>query len=630
MVALAPSYLLLAPETGVPARDAIGLGAEALRGKWIGLGLITATAVLLALLLRRVEGSGERGVLGWAGNALRAPPPLPFVAGAGLLAATAGTLAALVAFGGRPHLLDTSVQYVHARYLAAGMPAGPSLPVPEFWSLQFMLETPAGWVSQYPPGQIALLAAGFVVGAPWIVGPVLAAATVVFTALWAERIDDVGDAAVVRAGILLAALSPFFVLLAGANLSHVGAAAAVAASAWFALRASDGRWAWSLAAGAAAGLAFTVRPLTGALVGGGVVTASWLAQTGAGWAGTWRRFGGALLGASPFLAGVGAYNLHFFGAPTRFGYLAATGPSQAPGFHLDPWGRMYGPVEALGHTATDLLVLDARLFGVLAPAVILVGLYLLAAPRLDSMARVLLAWCLLSVVAAFAYWHHDLVLGPRMLGAAAPAWSLLAAVAAAGLARRIPDVGVGGLRLRAGFSWSLAAGAAATVMVLGPTRVLSTAGPDGAPRAASLSLPDSSVVFVHEDWSSRIGASLHARGLRLDSLRSLMRRYPPCPLHLSLHPSSNAAECRRQLRADRFGSLSLATFLWHGSLPGIEGARPLYVRDLGPDANGDLLRRYPRRSRGPVLLPSPSGPGVRAVEYDRAMEMLWDPRAAAR
>lgn len=627
LLALLPTYLFLTPESGIPAREAVRVGAGTLGAKWMGIGLLVGAAAVLAVLLGRLDEDGAAATaLERVGDLLRRPSAGSFAGGAGLLAAVAAAATALIAFGARPHLLDTTVQYVHARYLAEGMLAGPRLPAPEFWSVQFMLETPEGWVSQYPPGQIALLAAGFVVGLPWLVGPVLAGAAVVFAALSAERLLPEEDGAAGRAGLLLAALSPFFLLLAGANLSHVGAAAGVAAATWFALEAARGRWAWSLAAGAAAGAVFTVRPLTGVLVAGGTVTAVWLTVGRARPRETAGRLAGALGGAVPFVAGVGAYNLHFFGSPLRFGYLAAAGPSHAPGFHLDPWGRAYGPVEALGHTGTELLLLDAHLAGVLLPAVTLVGLYLLVASRIGPGGRIFLAWCLLPVVGAFVYWHHDLVLGPRMLGAGAPAWALLAAVGGARLVRRIPD-GPGGLRPRSGLAWTLVAGAAVSALILGPSRVASTAGPGPGTRLAALSLPDSSVVFVHEDWPSRIGASLHARGLRLDTLRSLMRRHRPCSLHLALHPELDArergGECRRQARADRFGSLDLAPFLWQGSLPGLEGERPLLVRDLGPEANGELMRRYPGRRAAAVLLPAGSGGGVRSVGYERAMEMLW-------
>ena len=69
-------------------------------------------------------------------------------------------------FDGRTVVNDASVQLIQARYFAAGQLSGPPLAMPEFWSIQFMIQTTAGWVSQYPPAHAVVLAAGFALGAP--------------------------------------------------------------------------------------------------------------------------------------------------------------------------------------------------------------------------------------------------------------------------------------------------------------------------------------------------------------------------------------------------------------------------------------------------------------------------------
>ena len=79
------------------------------------------------------------------------------------------------------------------------------------------METPAGWVSQYPPGQWLVLAVGLAVGAVWVVGPAMMALTVFFSVLIAERVFP-RQPATARLGGLLVATSPFLVGLAGAYI----------------------------------------------------------------------------------------------------------------------------------------------------------------------------------------------------------------------------------------------------------------------------------------------------------------------------------------------------------------------------------------------------------------------------
>jgi len=203
------------------------------------------------------------------------PPSRTFAALVFVLATLAGSAVRLGILDGLPLFNDTMTQLIHARYLAAGRLGGPVLEDSAFWNMQFMLNTGAGWVSQYPPGHVVALAAGFLVGAPWLVGPAMAGLAAVFTYLTCRGLLP-ADQITARLSALLVALSPFQAGLAGAYMSHVTAAALVMMVAWTAVRTrpreSPG---WPLAVGVALGALGTVRPYSAVVLGGGVTAAVW-------------------------------------------------------------------------------------------------------------------------------------------------------------------------------------------------------------------------------------------------------------------------------------------------------------------------------------------------------------------
>ena len=360
-----------------------------------------------------------------------------------LLAIVSGAFTAFLSayvWDAKPALVDALAQFVHARYFAAGMLGGPpGLPY-EFWVSSNTLVTEQGWVSQYPPGHMLFLAAGFIVNATWLVCPLLMATAVFFTSLTAERLMP-EDRVAARTGALLFAVSPFLPGLAAAFMSHVTVVALLAVAAYCAVRARDETWMWAPAAGLALGAAFATRSLSALVIGAVLTLGLWLS----GACGRERpveyltvRFGSAALGALPIAIGVAAFNAVFFGGPFEFGYTAYLGPNHGLGYHPDPFGNSFGPIEGLAYTSSDLVALGYFLLRTPVSAVLVAGLYLVLARRLSGGTRLITAWALCLSVPYAAYWHHDLLLGPRMISDAAPAWCLLAAVAGIGLVRISP------------------------------------------------------------------------------------------------------------------------------------------------------------------------------------------------
>jgi hypothetical protein len=671
---LLPWYRLLAPATGPSAEQTLRLGGQYFLAQWAGLVLGAALILVLSRLLRPARVAPLwHGVQRW----LVLPPALRVGLG---LAAVATGLSLAISLGSlnqRPILLDGPTQLLQARYFAAGWLAGPPLPDPAFWEFQFMTHTPGGWAAQYPPGFAVLLAVGLQAGVVWLVGPLLLGLAVCLTTLVADRLFP-DDRETARIGSTLVAVSFFLAFHAGSYMNHALALALVALAVLASLRAIDGTWRWALLSGAAVGMLFATRPLVALVLGFFATVIVWgnaplrLRFGRREWA---RRLAAAACGAAPFVLGVMAYNARLFGSPLRFGYVATAGSAHGLGLHTDPFGSSYGFREAVGYTSADLLGLSLDLLQTPLPALVLIGWYLIRAPSLGRGARLAAMWALLPVAANVLYWHHDLFMGPRLLYEAAPGWCLLLAGAALHAIRALPglppgqdDPAAGGRRHRrvtpTGVAVTFAVALGVGVVLAGPARLRGYAA-SGFTSGVTLSAPlvdRPSLVFVHDDWESRLGARLAALGVRVDVIRAAMQLNTTCELDrlVSAQERSGSAsawtgpprdargpgprrlrelpmpsgstvrtypgevltpECEREAASDFSEVLALPPLLWQGDLPGLGSHGAMYVRDLGPERNARLLARFPERT--PAVLVRGEADQLRLVPYGPGMTQLW-------
>ncbi len=495
-----PVHRLLDPSTTGLAGAATRAIAES---SW-ALGLWGSVTVLgLSLALALLVRADPLGPARRAGRALAAHRPLPFALACAALSLLVAVAVARVLFRGQPTSVDEMVQLLHARALLAGSPVLPLPAEPAAWVVQNSLVRDGGWVSIYPPLHTLLLAAGSAAHAWWLVGPIATAILVMATTLALDRLLPEHRGAARGAGLLLA-VSPFLVFLGASGPSHATAGALGALTLLAALRARDGSWRWSLAAGGALGAFVCARPWTGIAIGAALLGATWVP---AAWRRTrpmpWAlaRVGGLVVGGIPFAALFFAWNARLFGDPLLLGYLAAYGPAHGLGFHPDPWGNAYGAREALAYTGADLAQLGVRLLESPLPAVALVGLGLAALRSLPRGCGVLVAWALAGVAANAVYWHHGIHFGPRLLFETTPAWVALWVVCVAGLSAEGGPLRPVGRRT---VSW------AAVLSVIGglllAPRTASSYEPTPAAFAASrVPTPPASpaLLFVHGSWASR-------------------------------------------------------------------------------------------------------------------------------
>jgi len=345
ILGLFPIYRALDTSGDAPFRTAsVEIAEVTLQLAWWGSLFVFLVAVLLALFF-------SDGLVRF-GKALGEQLCRP---GLSLFAASVGFLALVLSYGVGEFLyqglytnMDEIASAIQARYMASGRIAGPHLTFPEAWLVTNTLMVDEGWVSQYPPSHLGIMALFFRLGIPRLTGPVLMGLMTWLLALSFPRLLT-KQQGVARVAAVLTAVSPFLLFLAGGSLSHLTAGAAGAAVLYASLRARDGSAFWALVVGCAVGVMVSARPLIGLVLGTAIPLTVWGPDLLGGRLGrVLRRFAGTVVGGLPFAVLLGLYNQRVFGGFTQFGYLIAFGSNHELGFHVDPWGYMYGIESAPG------------------------------------------------------------------------------------------------------------------------------------------------------------------------------------------------------------------------------------------------------------------------------------------
>lgn len=347
-----------------------------------------------------------------------------------------GTVAAVV-FDRLPLHQDSLTQLFQARIFAEGALSWPAPEYPEFFGSLLVAEHDGRAFSQFPPGWAALLSVGVVVGAPWLVSPLLGALGV--AALY-RLMETEGDGpAIALWATLLYGFAPWVVFNAGSSMNHMPTVSLLLVASVALTRAASGEDSApraALIAGLALGAATAIRPLEGACFG--LPAVLWLATRAHRTPEARRPCALLLLGG--LIPGVAlmAYNAAVTGTPWIFGYEALWGTRHGLGFHEAPWGPAHTPARGLESLSRSLNHLQAVYFESPAPTLVfpLLGLFLVRG--LSSVDRYLLVSSCLLLLGYFAYWHEGDYLGPRFLLPLAP----LVAIWTARLPRVVAERGL--------------------------------------------------------------------------------------------------------------------------------------------------------------------------------------------
>jgi len=423
---------------------------------------------LMSWGLRMIVAGGMIGINMLSIAALLSLPP-PFTRHRGFhplipagVVLTASAALSWFAFERIPHVEDEVVYLFQARTLARGALAAPAPPEAAREALAYyLMEQRDGlWFAVTSPGWPAALAAGVRLGLPWLVNPLLAALAVLFAYGVARRLGGPDRADIV---VLLMAGSPWFIGAAASLMPHV-LTLTLTLAAWFLLlvgrqgEAASRRRAATLAglAGLAMGWAFVTRQLDAALIG--TLTGAWLLAG-------WRRPNGLVRTAAYSLGALLAGSFHFLHNRALTGdillsplqrHVADNWGKGANGYGFGPgigppegWGALdmapgHSPTEAIVNTLQNLSALQLEMFGWGVGSLALFWAMLLWGRwrRADAAMLAVVAGV---VVALFFYWFSgSFYIGPRYWFAAFPALLYLSASGYEALAARLKRLGVHG------------------------------------------------------------------------------------------------------------------------------------------------------------------------------------------
>ena len=606
------------------------------RSTWIsGTAIALGVGIVLAIFSGKIAWLWRDHATESAADAFARRPIAASLCIAGLALLLYAVIARVV-LGARPLLIDEIVQMVQANMLAHGHLWLPVDSHPEFFSSMHIVDTNGRYFSQFPVGGPAMLTLGVWLHAPWLVGPLFGAITVLAFAAYL-RIAEPRPGVALGATLVLA-FAPFTAFMAGSYMNHVTLLTwiVIGMAAMAKVMTSDTpRPVMALVSGLAFGIAGTIRPvdaLAFALPAG-----VWFLVRAVRTPARWKDAIPAAIGVAIPLCVLLWANAATTGSPLLFGYELLWGKSHAIGFHTSPLGFSHTPVRGLELVNDYFLRLQTFFLETPVPSLVPAIVTLALTRTLDRFDRYLLTSSALLVGLYWAYWHNGFYLGPRFMYPLLPVLAILTARFFASVRERFGR----GRAYRTTVYASLCALAMALVMLV-PLRAAEYASQYptmkwDANAAAESAGVRHALVFVRESWGAQMVARLWALGvtrsqtellynhvdacrlelgitraeergltgatafaalqpLLADSARTTISPYSPDPSERALPDTPYAPACVAMVQRDNAGfTLFLPLLLAHGG-------DNIYARDLGA-RDTLLMNRYPDR---PVYLLRPA------------------------
>ena len=316
---------------------------------------------------------------------------------------------AVLSYERHPHIADEVAYIFQANYFAQGLLGTPPPPVPEAVE-SYLIDCDSGpCFSPVPPGWPAVLALGALAGADWLVNPLLSGINILLLFMLLQRLYDRYTA---RLGVLLAAASPWYLLMSMNFMTHTFSLTCTLVAALSVLQMRHRQNSlWGIPGGIAIGLLSLTRPLEGVMV---ALVLGLAALFGPG-----RRIRLApvfVLGLASMITGsaVLPYNKALTGDPLTFPIMAyadkALGPGvNSLGFGPDKgitWGGLdpfpgHGLPDVLVNAGLNLSAMNIEMFGWSIGSLLPILLFL----ALRSTRRIAPAdgWMLFSILVIFAF-----------------------------------------------------------------------------------------------------------------------------------------------------------------------------------------------------------------------------------
>ena len=309
-----------------------------------------------------------------------------------------------------PHIQDSIAQVFHGMIFALGKLTVPSPPMREFFDFTHIINN-GNWYSQYPPGHSFLMMLGVLVGAPWIINPLIGSLTIVlFYFLGKELYGD----AIGRLAALLGLFSPFILFMSSEFMNHASALFFFSLFVlFFARTVRTAKIFPAVLAGVSLGWLVNIRPFSAAALALPffIYGAQLLRSRFSVYKVPLLAFSVTLLLFVCILLG---FNYLTNGHPFLFGYQVLYGNDVMPGFGKGAWGDTHTPARGIHQTLNNLVGLNKYLFEWPVPSLVFV-LILFATMRVNRWDILLLLSFLSLTFTYLFYWFQDWCFGPRFI-----------------------------------------------------------------------------------------------------------------------------------------------------------------------------------------------------------------------
>lgn len=377
-------------------------------------------ALVVGVLAARLPYAPIRELPARVGRLILRPCPLAFAVMLTLIATALSLVFVVRAYDSGASTSDEVAQLWHAKMLAHGWLSLPADPNPEFFAIDNVIDT-GRWYSQFPIGGPLALAAGVLVGLPFLVNPVCAGlAAGAFSHFARVAFGELEG----RVAALLFAVTPNILMMSGTYMNHVPvlflATAALAMLAEWDRAGSPKRgMAWAVGIGVALGAAATIRPLDALILA--VVIGVFQLRSVVRDPRRARNLVAQAIAGTVAVAPLLYANHVTNGSAFRFGYDVMWGPGHGIGFHPDPQGGVHTASRGILYALTYVNELNIALMSWPVPAMLVAFVGLAAVRKVTRWDALMIGFFSLQVAGYAAYWGRGEFLGPRFLFTAFPA-----------------------------------------------------------------------------------------------------------------------------------------------------------------------------------------------------------------
>lgn len=314
-----------------------------------------------------------------------------------------------------PHVEDSIAQLFQAKIFKMGKLCAPLPPHKEFFDYSNIINDDK-WYSQYPPGHPLLLTLGLLLGAPWLIGPLLGTLSLFIFFLTIKTIYN--DHRILYLSCSLMLLSPFFLFMSSNYMNHNSTMFFVLLFLYCYLRMfSSHSCLYAIISGLSLGYAINIRPLTAVAIGTPFIC--YLLYY------IYKKRGVQIKQIVCFCIAISLmvfllllYNKLTTGDPFLFGYQKNY---QTLGF----WGSsQLGPPHTLKggvvNTSNNLIGLNQYLFEWPIPSLIFIFILFTLPVKKTRWEHLFLIACFIVILSYFFYWYQDLCFGPRFYYSLSP------------------------------------------------------------------------------------------------------------------------------------------------------------------------------------------------------------------